>query len=83
MISRIKELKPSSDYRLLVTFDDDVEVSYNVADDIRTLPDFKPLLSETGLFENVRLDESRTCVYWSDRIDLASDTIREYGIPVR
>ena len=83
MISRIKELKPSSDYRLLVTFDDDVQVSYNVAEDIRMLPDFKPLLSETGLFENVRLDESRTCVYWSDRIDLASDTIREYGIPVR
>ena len=83
MISRIKELRTSSDYRLLVTFDDDVQVSYNVAEDIRTLPDFKPLLSETGLFENVRLDESRTCVYWSDRIDLASDTIREYGIPVR
>ena len=80
---RIKELKPSSDYHLLVTFDDDVQVSYNVAEDIRMLPDFKPLLSETGLFENVRLDESRTCVYWSDRIDLASDTIREYGIPVR
>ena len=29
--------------------------------------------------ENVMLDSSRTCVYWSERIDLPSDTFLEYG----
>ena len=35
--------------------------------------------TETGLFNNFQLDPSRTCVYWSDRIDLPSDSILEYG----
>ena len=35
--------------------------------------------NETGLFNNFQLDPSRTCVYWSDRIDLPSDSILEYG----
>ena len=32
-----------------------------------------------GLFEQVQLDESRTCVFWNDDIDLPSDAIYEYG----
>jgi hypothetical protein len=67
--------------RLLVEFDDGLRVIYDVKDDILTLPEYRVLESEYGLFQNARLDSSRTCVYWSDRVDLASDTIREYGIP--
>ena len=37
------------------------------------------LKTEYGLFENYQLDESRTCVYWNDRVDLPSDTLLEYG----
>ena len=47
--------------------------------DINTLDDFRILTTEHGLWKNARLDTSRTCVYWSDRVDLASDTILEYG----
>ena len=79
MFPRIKELKPLKDYKLLVVFDTNEQVIYYVEDDINTLDDFKPLKTETGLFENVMLDSSRTCVYWSDRIDLPSDTLLEYG----
>ena len=32
-----------------------------------------------GCTKNAKLDESRTCVYWNDRIDLPSDTIYKYG----
>ena len=32
------------------------------------------------LIEQVQLDESRTCVYWNDYINLPSDTIYEYGM---
>lgn len=79
MFPRIKELKPLKDYKLLVVFDTNEQVIYDVEDGINTLDDFKPLKTETGLFENVMLDSSRTCVYWSDRIDLPSDTLLEYG----
>ena len=32
-----------------------------------------------GLWQQVQLDASRTCVYWNDYIDLPSDAIYEYG----
>ena len=32
-----------------------------------------------GLFKQVQLDSSRTCVFWNDEIDLASDSIYKYG----
>ena len=31
--------------------------------------------------KQVQLDESRTCVFWSEDIDLPSDTLYEYGKP--
>ena len=68
------------DYQLLVTFDDGRVVLYDVMDDIRTIPAFKELELEYGLFLNAQLDPSRTCIYWNDQIDLPSDTIYEYGV---
>ena len=65
---------------LQVCFDNGVKVLYDVKDDIRTLKDFKVLETECGLFQNAQLDSSRTCVFWNDRVDLASDTILEYGV---
>lgn len=78
-MARIKDIKPLDDYILLVEFDDGERVFYDVKEDIETLEDFKILKSQHNLFRNVQLDSSRTCVYWSDRIDLSSDTILEYG----
>ena len=79
MIPRIKTMNPMPEFRLRVVFDSGEEVIYDVKEDIAQIPDFAVLETETGLFENYRLDESRTCVSWSDRVDLASDTILEYG----
>ena len=67
-------------YLLKVVFDDGRVVTYDLKDDIRAIPDFQALEAECGLFQNVQLDASRTCLYWNDRIDLPSDTIYEYGI---
>ena len=80
MIPRIKSIRPLQDYVLQVCFDDGVKVLYDVKDDIRTLSDFKVLETEYGLFQNAQLDSSRTCIFWNDRVDLASDTILEYGV---
>lgn len=79
MIPKIKTLTPLSGYRLYVIFDDGKKVIYDVKDDINTIPSYRDLVDICGLFSRVRLDTSRTIVYWNDRIDLPSDTIYEYG----
>ena len=79
MIPRITKIEPREDYILYVIFDDGKKVLYDVKDDIRTLPTYRNLMTEQGLFQNFQLDESRTCVFWNDEIDLASDMIYEYG----
>jgi hypothetical protein len=73
-------VEPMPDYKLKVLFDDGKTVIYNVKEDIETIESYKDLAAVQGLFEQVQLDESRTCVYWNDQIDLPSDTIYEYGI---
>ena len=82
MIPRIKNIETSSDYKLIVTFDDGFRVCYDVKEDIDAIEEFKGLEQIYGLWQQVKLDSSRTCVYWNDRIDLASDTIYEYGRPL-
>ena len=79
MIPRIKSFCPLEDYLLRVVFDDGRIVTYDLKDDIRTIPDFRVLETECSLFQNAQLDASRTCISWNDRIDLPSDTIYEYG----
>lgn len=79
MIQRIKSLKPLDNYMLHVVFDDGKEVVYDVKDDIDTIESYKDLENIYGLFQQVQLDQSRTCVFWSKEIDLPSDAIYEHG----
>ena len=79
MIPRIKSLKPLEKYLLAVEFDDGHKVLYDVKEDIDSIPSFRTLLDKFGLFNQVQIDTSRTCVFWNDEIDLASDSIYEYG----
>lgn len=80
MIKRIKSLVPLPDYVLEVSFDDGKTVRYDVKEDMG-LPGYDVLRSVAGLFQQVQLDQSRTCVYWNDEIDLPSDILYEYGKP--
>ena len=79
MICRIKTIEPLPGFRLAVSFDDGKRVVYDVNEDIDTLPGYAVLREAPGLFESVQLDASRTCVYWTEDIDLPSDIIYEYG----
>lgn len=81
MIQRISSIKPLPDYMLSVAFDDGRQVLYDVKEDM-DLPGYHLLREVTGLFQQVQLDASRTCVYWNDEIDLPSDAIYEYGRPL-
>ena len=79
MIPRIKSVNDGNDYKLEVLFDDGKRVLYDVKEDINQIPDFKDLIAIDGLWKQFALDESRTCRYWNDRIDWASDSVYEYG----
>ena len=81
MIQRINSLKPLQDYQLLVCFDDGKQVIYDVKEDM-DLPCYHVLRDIQGLFQQVQLDASRTCIYWNDEIDLPSDAVYEYGTQV-
>ena len=70
------------DYRLYVVFDDGKAVVYDVKDDMETIESYRDLRSIYGLFNQVQLDQSRTCLFWNDRIDLPSDILYEYGQPL-
>ena len=78
MIPRIKSVETMKNYLLKVSFDDGMKCIYDVNEDINTIKIFEDLKKIQGLFEQVKLDTSRTCVYWSDMIDLPSDAIYEY-----
>ncbi len=79
MIPRIKSVEPMENYVLHVVFDDGKSILYDMNEDIDTLPGYDALKSIYGLFNQVQLDESRTCVFWNEDIDLPSDMIFEYG----
>lgn len=79
MIPRIDSVKPLPDDKLAVAFDDGKCVTYDVKEDMN-LPGYRLLREVHGLFRQVQLDQSRTCVFWNDEIDLPSDVIYEYGV---
>ena len=79
MIPRIRSIETLDNYVLKVVFDDGKKVFYNVKEDIDTIPSYQDLKNIHGLFNQAKIDESRTCVSWNDDIDLPSDTLYEYG----
>lgn len=80
MFPKIKSVIDRNDFKLDVIFDDGKHVLYDVSDDIKNIPDFADLKTQYALFNNFTLDQSRTCITWSDRIDLSSDSIYQYGV---
>ncbi len=78
-IPRIKSIETQADYKLLVLFDDNRKVLYNVEEDIDTIDAFRPLKETPDLWQQAQVDKSRTVVSWNDIIDLPSDTLYEYG----
>ena len=79
MIPRIKSVTPSDNYCLHIIFDDGKDCIYDMNEDMQTLNGYSVLREIPKLFEQVQLDESRTCVFWNDYLDLPSDIIYEYA----
>lgn len=79
MLPKIKKVTPLPNFCLRVSFDDGKSVVYDVKEDMAQIESYRDLRSVRGLFDQVQLDQSRTCVFWNEQIDLPSDTIYEYG----
>ena len=79
--SENKDDQANAGYMLMVSFDDGKQVMYDVKEDF-DLPEYSSLKSIHGLFDQVQLDESRTCVFWTSDVDLPSDIIYKYGKPL-
>lgn len=75
----MKRLTISEIFHLHVMFDDGKDCMYDMNEDIQTLEGYSALKEIPGLFDLVQLDESRTCVFWNDYIDLPSDIIYEHA----
>lgn len=82
MIPKINCIEPLDDYVLKVKFMDGKIVLYDMKEDIETLPGYDDLKTIHNLWKQVQLDKSKTCVFWNESIDLASDSIYEFGIPI-
>lgn len=77
MFPRIKKVEVVRKYVLYIEFADGKNGFYDVGIDIDELVPFRPLRKTHGLFEQVQLDESGTCIFWNENIDLPSDAIYE------
>ncbi len=77
---RVRTVRPQSDKKLLVTFDNGVTKVY----DCEPLLDsdvFAPLLNE-ALFRRVRVEDHGYAVIWTDEIDLAESELWLNGTPI-
>ena len=77
-IGKIKDIDDDAK-QIEIIFDDGKTVLYDVNSDINDIPSYQDLKNIKGLFNSVQVDASRTCVFWTDDIDLPSDIIYEYG----
>ena len=80
MIPRIRTVEPLDNFILRVSFDDGKCVLYDTKTDMDEIPSYRDLEKIHCLFSQVQLDQSRTCLFWNDYIDLPSDAVYEYGI---
>lgn len=79
MIPKITTVDPRPDFCLHVIFDNGKAVLYDVKQDMEQIESYRDLRTVFGLFKQVKLDQSRTCVLGNDMIDLPSDTLYKYG----
>lgn len=75
---KIKDVNLLKNYEIEVLFDDGARVIFDLKTMMKEVPVFNDLKKD-GLFEKYKIDESRTCLYWTDMIDLPSDGIYDFG----
>lgn len=79
MFYKVKSVKPLNDYKLLVTFENDIVKLYDVKMLFSKFEIFKTLSSIVGLFEQVKVDVGGYGISWNDELDLACNELWNNG----
>lgn len=75
MFHRVKEVRPLSDFQLVVLFESGERRSYNVRPLLDKWQAFGALSDVTGLFNQVKVDAGGYGISWNDEIDLSCDEL--------
>ncbi|GHU39404.1 hypothetical protein FACS1894190_03860 [Spirochaetia bacterium] len=79
MFYKVKEVKPLSDYHLLVRFMNGETKQYDTKPHFAEWDAYLSLQNIQGLFEQVHVDAHGYGIAWNDDIDLDCNTLYEYG----
>lgn len=82
MTHRIQTVKPLSDLRLSVLFQNGVEKEYDIHYLYSVSPQFKEFEINSDLFEQVQVDCGGYGLSWNDNLDLDAEDIWENGIEI-
>lgn len=82
MTHRIQTVKPLSDLRLSVLFQNGVEKEYDIHNLYSVFPQFKEFEINSDLFEQVQADCGGYGLSWNDNLDLDAEDIWENGIEI-
>lgn len=82
MTNRIISVKPIGKTKLLATFQNGTEKSYDVKLLFDMFPQMQILEKDKALFDNVSLDTGGYGISWNDELDIDSEEIWENGIDV-
>ena len=80
MFYKVKHVQPLDDYKLLVTFENDIKKIYDVSQLFDKFDVFNQLKNIQGLFIQVKVDIGGFGVSWNDEIDLSCNELWNNGI---
>lgn len=79
MFHKIKNVEAISNYELLIIFSEGVSKKYDVRITSKKIKDFKRLLSNPDLFNNVYVDHGGYGIVWDEYFDLDCNELFEHG----
>ena len=79
MFYKVKHVQPLDNYKLLVTFENDIKKIYDVSQLFSKFDVFNQLRNISGLFYQVKVDIGGFGISWNDEIDLSCNELWNNG----
>lgn len=79
-MKRVIEAEYLNDYKILITFNDDVKKVVDLQEDLWG-PMFEPL-RDKNLFRQFRIDKNIHTIVWTNGADFSPDSLYEIGQPI-
>lgn len=80
MFYKIKMVKPLKNYILEIIFQNGAIKYYDLSSLLKKWDVFKQLITEKGLFNQVKVDKGGYGISWNDEIDISCNELWENGI---